>query len=202
MEIELREERIAALAEYARVPIAFLVDRILEASIERHGLGGIVLTERKLDVPFVKDYDAIDGGNPSQWAEHFDLSKWGLISAYSGGQRVGGIVIAFNTAGVSMLEGRADLAVLWDLRVRPELRRHGIGAALFQAAEKWAVGKGCRQLKVETQNINLAACKFYARQGCALGAINLFAYERFPGETQLLWYKQLVLPQQRAGERA
>jgi hypothetical protein len=37
----------------------------------------------------------------------------------------------------------------------------------------------------------LAACQFYARQGCTLGAIHRFAYPELPEETQLLWYKQL-----------
>jgi GNAT superfamily N-acetyltransferase len=108
-----------------------------------------------------------------------------------GGHRVGGTVIALSTAGMDMLEGRNDLAVLWDLRVQPELRGQGIGSALFQGAEEWATRRECKQLKVETQNITLAACRFYARQGCVLGAVNRFAYKELPDETQLLWYKQL-----------
>ena len=91
-----------------------------------------------------------------------------------------------------MLEGRTDLAVLWDIRVQPEFRRHGIGSALFQASEQWALKKNCSQLKVETQNINVPACRFYAREGCILGAIHRFAYKDFPNEVQLLWYKQLI----------
>jgi streptothricin acetyltransferase len=47
-------------------------------------------------------------------------------------------------------------------------------------------------LKVETQNINAAACHFYARQGCTLGGINRFAYPLLPLEVQLLWYKDLI----------
>jgi GNAT superfamily N-acetyltransferase len=90
-----------------------------------------------------------------------------------------------------MLEGRRDLAVLWDLRVAPQVRGRGVGAALFGAVADWAVGQGCRQLKVETQNTNVAACRFYARQGCVLGALNRFAYPDLPEEVQLLWYKVL-----------
>jgi len=192
MEIELREEPMTALVEYARVSIAFEVDRILLVSREKHGPGGFLLTERKLGLPYLKDYDAIDKGGATRWAERFDTSNWGLISAHVGGQRVGGTVIACNTTGLDMLEGRTDLAVLWDIRVHPEFRTKGIGSALFRAAEKWAVGKGCRQLKVETEDINLAACKFYARQGCVLTSVNRLAYKEFPEETQLLWSKELA----------
>ena len=46
-------------------------------------------------------------------------------------------------------------------------------------------------MKVETQNVNVPACRFYARQGCVLGAINRFAYPDLPDEVQLLWYKTL-----------
>ena len=107
------------------------------------------------------------------------------------GSRLGGAVVAWNTPGVDMLEGRDDLAVLWDLRVHPDHRREGVGSRLFQHAAAWARAKGCRQLKIETQNINVRACKFYAKQGCYLGAVHAGAYPEFPEEVQLLWYLDL-----------
>ena len=83
--------------------------------------------------------------------------------------------------------------VLWDLRGRsPEARRLGIGSDLFAATERWAIARGCRQLKVETQNVNVAACEFYSSRGCQLGAIHRFAYPDLPHEVQFLWYKNLV----------
>lgn len=184
MSIEIKEAPITAVVDLAAVPIAFQVDRVLDVA-------GQVLSERTLDVPYVKDYDAIDGEGPAQWAKRFDISNWGLLQAHSNGSLVGGAVVAFDTAGVVMLEDRKDLAALWDIRVLLELRRHGVGARLFQAAEVWATAHGCRQLRVETQNINVAACKFYEQQGCVLGAIQRFAYPEFPDEIQLLWYKDL-----------
>ena len=95
-----------------------------------------------MDVPYVKDYDAIEGESPTHWARRFDLSNWGLILCRASGRCVGGAVVAYNTPGVAMLEGRSDLAVLWDIRVSPELRGQGVGLALFQAAEAWATAKG------------------------------------------------------------
>ena len=62
---------------------------------------------------------------------------------------------------------------------------------LFQAAAKWARSRGCRQLKIETQNINVPACKFYASQGCELRTIHPDAYPELPDEIQLLWYLDL-----------
>ena len=52
--------------------------------------------------------------------------------------------------------------------------------------------KGCHQLKVETQDINVPACRFYAANGFELREANRGAYGNLPNEMQLLWYKQLV----------
>jgi GNAT superfamily N-acetyltransferase len=190
MEIEILQEPITALAEYARIPVAFEVRRMLELQLFDQELG-FMLSERWLEVPYVKDYDALPDNAPEHWAERFDLSSWALFGAHAEGRRVGGVAIAFGTEGLASLEGRDDLAMLWDIRVSLETRGQGVGAALFDAAEAWATTKGCSQLKAETQNINVPACRFYARQGCVLGGIHRFAYPELPHEIQLLWYKQL-----------
>lgn len=191
MRFEVREEPLASMAEYAVVSIAFEVRRVLDVAVVDGGMGGFTLSERVLDVPYVKDYDADDGG-PASWRERFDLSSWGFLGARMDGRLVGGAAVAWDTPGVTMLEGRRDMAVLWDIRVAPEVRGTGVGAALFHAAESWAVARGCRWMKVETQNVNVPACRFYARQRCVLGAIHRFAYPELPHEVQLLWYRDLT----------
>ncbi len=185
------EEPIEALSEHAQIPVAFLVERVLDVSLVDEGLGGLVLSERPVEVPWVKDYDAIEGEGPITWPERFDVTSWGLIAAHEDSRRVGGAVIAFDTPGVDMLEGRSDLAVLWDIRVHPEARSSGVGTLLFRAAEDWARERACRTLKVETQNVNMPACRFYRRMGCSLAAIDRFAYVDLPDEVQLIWLKDL-----------
>jgi len=194
MNLEITEEPITAAVGLAHIPIAFQVESVLDLSPRDGGLGGLILSERRLDIPYVKDYDTLEGEGPTQWSERFDVSNWGLIVARSDGALVGGAVVAFNTEGISMLEGRRDLAVLWDIRVSPEARGRGIGSALFRAVEAWAEARGCEQLKIETQNINVPACRFYAKQGCELGAIDRFAYQGLADEVQLFWYKTLSAP--------
>jgi GNAT superfamily N-acetyltransferase len=102
-------------------------------------------------------------------------------------------VIAYRAPGVNMLEGRDDLAALWDIRVRPEYRSTGVGSALFRATESWIRTRGGRMLKIETQNINIRACRFYARMGCTLVAIDQRAYRDVSHEAQLIWFKDLNL---------
>jgi ribosomal protein S18 acetylase RimI-like enzyme len=188
--LEIRTDAIAQLAEYATVPIRFEVASVYELEMPAGGPGGFVLRERRLAAPWIKEYDHA-GNQPADWALQFDLGNWGLLGAHLAGRRVGGAMIAWNSPDVDMLEGRQDLAVLWDIRVAPEARGQGVGAALFAAVEQWARARGCRWLKIETQNINVPACRFYRRQGCELGAIHRFAYPDLPDEIQLLWYKQL-----------
>jgi GNAT superfamily N-acetyltransferase len=67
----------------------------------------------------------------------------------------------------------------------------GVGSALLRTAEIRAISKGCRQLKVEAQNIHLPACRFYEGHGFVLRTVDRFAYPELPGEIQLLWYKSL-----------
>jgi GNAT superfamily N-acetyltransferase len=193
MSLDMQQEVCtpATLGEHARISIAFVVDRILEVTLADGGLGGMSLSETPVADPYVKDYDAIAGEGPARWAEHFDLSNWGMISACHDGVKAGGAVIAFRTAGLHMLGGRDDVAVLWDIRVAPGQRGAGVGSALFRAAEDWADARGCSWLKIETQNVNTAACRFYQKMGCTLGAIDRFAYPGLPGEAQLLWWKAL-----------
>jgi GNAT superfamily N-acetyltransferase len=191
MQIEVSEERSSNLEDYARIRMSFDVQDVLDVTPVDDGFGGFRLSERKLETPYLKDYDAIE--NPLQWPRSFDISNWGFFAARSGGWRVGGAAVAFNTSGLTMLEDRRDIAILWDIRVAAETRGQGVGAALFRAVEEWAVARGCRWLKVETQNINVPGCRFYAKQGCALGAIDRFAYPEFPNEVQLLWYKDLTV---------
>ena len=191
MKIEVSEEPINTLDEYASIPIAFAVEQVLEIEDNGKAPGEFVLTERSVAVPFIKDYDAFKVEHPVQWAKRFDVTNWRLFAARVAGRRVGGAVVAFKTANMITSKAGSDLAVLWDIRVSPEVRGRGVGSALFQAAEAWARSRGCRRLKIETQNINVPACRFYQRQGCTLEAVHRFAYAEFPDEIQLIWHKEL-----------
>src|SRR4030095_3697002 len=110
MRIEVIEEPITSLGEYASIPIAFEVGSILHVQVSPNGHGEFLLTEQHLDAPYVKDYDSIDGEGPGQWARGFDVSNWTLFAARTAGRRVGGAVVAFGTPGLALFEGREDLA--------------------------------------------------------------------------------------------
>lgn len=154
------------------------------------GLEGIVLHEEEIIPLYIKDYDETKGEEPMRWFERFNTSNWVLFLAREGSIPVGGATVAFHTPEVHMLRGREDISVLWDIRVHPDHRRSGVGKALFIEAVKWSKERNCKYLKVETQNVNVTACRFYVRQGCLLGEINRFAYTEphMTHEVMLVWY--------------
>jgi GNAT superfamily N-acetyltransferase len=190
--IEIVEHLGDDIVEYARIPIAYEVRHVFDVVATASGLDGLMMVERTVEPPYLKDYDAIPGEGPLTWASRFNPSNWRLLMARVGDRRVGGAAVVLDDPDVEMLEGRSDLSLVWDIRVSPEARGLGVGSALFRAAEEWSRSRNARRLKVETQNTNVPACRFYARQGCVLGAINRFAYRDLPHEVQLLWYKDLA----------
>ena len=190
--INIVEETSDVLSEYGRIPISFEVHSIFRVELVEDGLKGIRLSEHPVAHSWIKDYDAINGEGPIRWADRWDISNWGVISAIASGIRVGGCVIAHDTQGVHKLEGRNDIAALWDIRVAHRWRGNGIGGLLLESAIVWAKRRNCRMLKVETQNINVPACRFYAKHGFTLAAINRFAYPELPDEVELIWCKELT----------
>ena len=191
MKLGIVEESPSSLEAYASIPIAFEVSGIIDPATLVVGANFDNLRALSIDAPYIKNYDEYPGHSPLDWPTQFDVTNWGLLSALSGNERVGGAVVVAGDTTIDMLEDRSDLAVLWDLRVAPEVRRRGVATTLMSAVESWARDRGARELKVETQNINVAACRFYDRCGFTLGAVNRGAYEELPDEIQLLWYKSL-----------
>jgi GNAT superfamily N-acetyltransferase len=176
MTIRSEPVTLETLRNYASISIAFEV---------RGRLDPLTFLETPVE-SWIKDYDAIEGNHPTDWAAHFDVSNWTLLTAWQEDERVGGAVVAWNSEGLGMLQGRKDLAVLWDIRVAEGHRGQGIGQSLFRTALDWARARGCVELQVETQDINPNACRFYSARGCTLLKIDPDAY---PGlaETQLIW---------------
>lgn len=178
-------------AQYAEVRPVFTVESTLACEPIRQGTGGLSLREVPVDCPYPK-YDHDD--DPPEWAKKYDLAAWGVFLATRRGRPVGGAAVAPPIAGIVVTEGHQDTAALWDLRVAPPDRRQGVGAALLRSGARWAQERGFAFLNIETQNVNLPACRFYAAQGCELVEIRRFAYASFPEfahEAMLIWRLRL-----------
>jgi GNAT superfamily N-acetyltransferase len=172
----VRSEPLSELPRHVMVPSTF--ESTTTFDVERTP-SGFRLIERSLPTPFRKNYDLVE--NPLTWPTRFELSQWTLIGAHAGNNRLGGAIGVLDNDGV----------VLWDVRVAPEAQRRGVGSALFRAVESWAREQKAHQLRVETQNVNVAACRFYEQQGCVLEQANFNAYPQLPDEVQLIFRKAL-----------
>ena len=178
---------------YSRIPNWYEVRSVLRIEPVHEGLGGFSIVEQELPEPFIRDYDSHREDNPTHWAGQFDISSWGIFLATDeGGIPIGGAAVAVD-AWVYPMDRfqRPDLAVLWDIRVDPDHRRLGIGGRLLSRAATWARERGYGQLGIETDSSNVGACRFYAKQGCELGAIHRFGYSGIPAVADyamLLWY--------------
>jgi len=185
--IKYDEIGIDRLEEYDKIPFYYDTDKKYELKRIDNGLGGILL--ELVDVPpYHKDF----GERSKRWKELFDLFNWKFFAAFNEREEmIAGCTLVSRTPNCNMLEGRDDLAILWDIRVAKEYRHMGIGQKLFDMAKEQAQKNGFKQLKVECQNTNPAAVNFYHKQGMKLCAINEYAYPDSPNEAQLLWYMDL-----------
>ncbi|MBO5142464.1 MAG: GNAT family N-acetyltransferase [Clostridia bacterium] len=183
MLIEYKEITSDRLVEYSKIESKYSVTKKYEIKKINNGLGGLLL-----DLIDVEEYTRDFGDGVGRLSDKFDLSNWKFYIAFDGTRLVGGCIVATKTPNVNMLEGREDLAVLWDIRVIEEYKYQGIGQHLFDLAKNFAKENGFKQLKIECQNTNPIAVKFYHKQGAVLSAINEYAYSDYKNEVQLLWY--------------
>jgi GNAT superfamily N-acetyltransferase len=180
------------LTEYATVPIVATASSIFDVH-EKNGVE-IELREQSIDGQIHKDYDKLPEGGPLDWARSFDLNRWNFWLARDRDTLVGAAAVACHSPSIHLLAGRSDTAALWDIRVHPAAQRRGVGRTLFDTAANWAKSQGCRLLIVETQNVNVAACKFYRAMGCKLRQLDRHAYRQHPeiaNEIQLIWELKL-----------
>jgi len=186
--VNIKEVPITQISVYGRISCAFEINSFLDIQPDPEKEQSWIIRESKLPRPVLKDYDSLPDNHPLDWAKCFDMSSWGMIFATVANEHVGSALIAFNSPGVDMLEDRTDLAVLWDIRVDTNWRGRSVGKALFDAVKEWASRHRCTELKIETQTNNVAAVRFYLRQGCRLKQVTPNAYPELPDEVQVLFY--------------
>lgn len=190
MDIDIRREEANSLPIYASIPIGFDVHEVVD--IDRFRIGDSTLRTRALASPRRKDYDAIAGNDPLSWPSRFDVQSWVILAAYSGDLLIGGAITVTDSDAVAPTGERRDFAVLWDLRVAPAWRKHGVGQLLTAAAEREARTADCLGMIVETQDTNVPACRLYAACGYTLQLVEPDAYADAPGEARLVWTKRFV----------
>ena len=192
MAIVIREIGPDEYARYAEIDPSYEVTSVLRVVPKDGGLAGLEFVEEAVETPYRKGGDTPDD-SPSFWPPKTENGEFVAFLAEEDSFAVGGAAVVLNPSGAFLLERRSSLAGLWDIRVHPRYRHRGIGSTLLLHAAGWAGRRGCSQLRVECQNVNVTACRFYAKH-CALGGIERYGYAAFPDvahETMLLWYRDL-----------
>ncbi|MGE7623854.1 streptothricin N-acetyltransferase SatA [Viridibacillus sp. NPDC096237] len=94
---------------------------------------------------------------------------------------IGQIKIRSNWNGYALIE---------DITVAKDYRKNGVGTALLNKAIEWAKENNFGGLMLETQDINVSACYFYAKNNFVIGAVDTMLYSNFStaNEIAIFWY--------------
>ncbi|HEY93609.1 MAG TPA: GNAT family N-acetyltransferase [Dehalococcoidia bacterium] len=128
---------------------------------------------------YLKTYEEDDIDHTS----YIDNPDKVIFLAYINGKHAGQIVLRKNWNIFAYIE---------DIRVSSDYRRRGIGIALLNKAEEWATKGGMPGIMLETQDVNVPACRLYEKAGYILGGVDKKLYgatEKYAHETALFWYK-------------
>lgn len=181
------------LKQYDSLPMRINVTSYYMVKKLNRGLGGFMIVETPVE-PYVKDFCICEDESVTRWDKQFDISNWAFFMAFDGECPIGAATVASRTEEIKMLAGRNDLAVLWDIRVDGDYKEQGVGQILFDMATKWSREHSLVQMKIECQNNNVPAVKFYHKQGAILSMVDEYAYynePEFRHETQFIWYLDL-----------
>ena len=120
----------------------------------------------KLEVPYVKRYDAPDDAA-------FERYQAMVRQGYSFGVYTRDELIGL---AIADYQDWNDSLTIWEFHIAEAYRGKGLGAALMENVAEKARLEGVRVLVCETQNTNVPAIRFYRRQGFALEGIDLSLY--------------------------
>ncbi len=133
-------------------------------------------TEEKFAKPYVKKYD--DEDIDVSYIEEEDKV---VFFYYAENDCVGRSKLRSNWNGYALIE---------DIAVAKDYRKNGVGTALLHKAIEWAKENHLCGLMLETQDINVSACHFYAKNNFVIGAVDTMLYSNFStaNEIAVFWY--------------
>ncbi len=133
-------------------------------------------TEEIFAESYTKEYPDDD----FDYASYIKNPDKAVFLAFLGDECVGQIVLKRDWNRYAFIE---------DICVAKSSRGQGVGTALIKKAVEWAKMSDLNGLALETQDNNLLACRFYAKQGFIIGGVNIMLYRNFDNdEAAVFWY--------------
>jgi streptothricin acetyltransferase len=125
------------------------------------------------EVPaFIKKYPERD--RQYDYSDYIDNPNRAIYLAYHGERAVGQIILSTSWNNYALIE---------DIRVDISYRKQGIGTRLIGYAKEWAKQRGLAGLRLETQNNNIRACRFYESCGFHIGGFDQILYKGIQDDT-------------------
>src|SRR5215207_9101477 len=174
MEITIREIDNDNQWDFGLCDMSFTVTSKLVLRAEDGNIG-----YRVVDVP---PYIKIYGPRRADFMEYDNDPDKMIFLAYVGDKLAGEIRISQPWNKYALLDSFA---------VDMKYRRQGVGRALIQQCIVWAKKRGFPGLALETQNINVPACKLYESCGFELRGFDTHLYKALEPSTEeiaLFWY--------------
>ncbi|WP_363796348.1 GNAT family N-acetyltransferase [Lysobacter firmicutimachus] len=174
---------VALTPALAAAAFAFDSSFAVDSRLRLRSEGGAIAYDIEPLPPYRKRYG--DEPGDEDLDEHFEGEQAAGFLAILDGAVIGRVLVSTAWNGLALID---------DIAVDAGQRRSGAGAALLQRATDWARERGLPGVVLETQDRNVAACRFYARHGFVLGGYDRMHYAHDPAlreETALFWYLDL-----------
>lgn len=135
-------------------------------------------TEELFSEQYTKGYD-----NEDIDVSYIDNDKKAVYFYYVDNNCVGQIQLSTHWNGYALLE---------DIAVAKNWRNKGIGKILLGKAIEWAKENKLIGLMLETQDVNISACRFYSKNNFIIGGVDNMLYSKFPtaNEKAVFWYNK------------
>lgn len=135
-------------------------------------------TEEKFEKPSFISFpdDRLD------WESYVNSNEKVIFLAFYGAECVGQIRLVRDWTRYAYIE---------NIAVRGSHRGRGVSALLMEQAEHWAREQELPGLSLEAQDDNLAACRFYLKQGMVLGGVDTLKQAFNPEIAMTLYFYKI-----------
>jgi GNAT superfamily N-acetyltransferase len=174
MRITLREIDKNNIRDANHCDGEFTVDSKLVVQVQNGSIGYSVVRVE----PYQKQYIYEE----SDYSDYIANPDQTVYFAYAEGHLAGQLVLTKHWNAYAWIN---------DFVVDSEFRRHGVGRALMQQAVDWAKASRFPGIMLETQDVNVPACRFYEKFGLTLRGFDTYLYKGLNSNTDeiaLYWY--------------